>query len=387
MDGKELDSIRRAKALSYEKLGLLLGVHRGTIFRWCRQGATIPHLTSIALTEIFKGDNSPPASLKGNPMDLSFPIMRYDHTMPLLEGRVKIDGVELKPVRTNSMVFNDVPELREGDFGLWDLNMGYVLPAIEAGWEIVGLPVFSKRKPVYTYLFCRTDAGIDSPRDLEGKRIGSSSYPTGITIWLQGFLQHRHGVDISKLRWITSSPRRVFPLQKSDPRVDPAEDSKKSPIQRLLDGGVDAIITDISDGKAFRTLEQDPSVKRVFPNYFDEDMRLYRETGIYTTMHQIVMSKKLDRANPELAGKLFTAFEEAKRLAYEDILNDRAGFSVVYLQERLEDQIKQWGDPWKYGIKANKRMIDTYLAYNAEQGITSRKMNVEEFFAAGTLET
>ena len=320
-------------------------------------------------------------------MEILFPIMRYDHTMPLLEGRVKIDGVELKPVRTSSMVFNDVPELREGNFGLCDLNMGYVLPAIEAGWELIGLPVFSKRKPVYSFLFCRADAGINSPKDLEGKRIGSNSYPTSITIWLQGLLQHRHGVDISKLRWVTSSPRRVFPLHKTESKVEAAEDPKKSPVNRLLDGEVDAIITDISDGKAFRTLEQDPSIKRLFPNYVEEDLRLYGDTGIYATMHQIVMSKKLDRGNPDLAGKLFTAFEEAKKLAYEDILNDRAGFSVVYLRERFEEQIKDWGDPWKYGVKENKNMIDSYLTYNAEQGITSKKLALEEFLAAGTLET
>ncbi len=259
--------------------------------------------------------------------------------------------------------------------------------AIEAGWELIGLPVFSKRKPVYTFLFCRADRGINSPKDLEGKRIGSNSYPTSITIWLQGLLQHRHSVDTSKLHWVTSSPRRVFPLHKTAPEVTAAEDPKKTPINRLLDGEVDAIITDISDGQAFRTLEKDPSVKRLFPNYMEEDLRLYRETGIYATMHQIVMSKKLDRSNPELAGKLYTAFEEAKKLAYEDILNDRGGFSVVYLRERLEEQIKEWGDPWKYGIKANQTMIDTYLTYNAEQGITSKKLSINDFFAASALET
>ncbi|HEX9880275.1 MAG TPA: hypothetical protein VGB25_08795, partial [Candidatus Binatia bacterium] len=257
----------------------------------------------------------------------------------------------------------------------------------EAGWKIIGLPVFSKRKPVYTFLFCRSDAGIETPRDLEGKRIGSSSYPTGITVWLQGFLQHLHGVDISKLRWITSSPGRVFPLHKSEPKVEAADDPKKSPVQRLLDGEVDAIITDISDGKAFRTLEGSLQVKRLFPDYVEEDRRLYRDTGIYTTMHQIVMSKKLDRSHPELAGKLFAAFEEAKRLAYEDILNDRAGFSVVYLRERLVEQTAEWGDPWKYGVKANKSVIDAFVSYCAEQGITGRRLSYEEFFAAGALET
>ncbi len=101
----------------------------------------------------------------------------------------------------------------------------------------------------------------------------------------------------------------------------------------------------------------------------------------------MVMSKKLDRSNPDLAGKLFTAFEEAKKLAYEDILNDRGGFSVVYLRERLEEQTKEWGDPWTYGVKANKNTIDTYLAYNAEQGIISKKLTYEDFFAASTLES
>lgn len=319
-------------------------------------------------------------------LEIEFPIMRYDHTMPLLEGRVEIEGVKLKPVRTNSMVFNDVPELREGRFGMWDLNTGYLLPAIEAGWEIVALPVFSKRKPVYTYLFCRTDRGIDQPKELEGKRIGTGSYPTSITIWLQGLLQHRHHVDTSKFCWVTANSRRVFQLHKPV-NIEPAKDPKKSPWNQLLDAEVDAIITDISDGKAFETLQQSPKVKRLFPNYTDEDRKLYRETGIYTPMHQIVMSKKLDREHPELAGKLYQAFEQAKQLAYQDILNDRGGFSVVYLRERLVEQMRDWGDPWKYGIKIDREVIDTFIRYNYEQGMTRSELSYQDIFAAATLQT
>jgi len=33
------------------------------------------------------------------------------------------------------MVFADVPDLREGKFGLWDLNIGYLLTGIEAGQD------------------------------------------------------------------------------------------------------------------------------------------------------------------------------------------------------------------------------------------------------------
>ena len=71
-------------------------------------------------------------------VEIEFPVMRYDITMPLLEDRVPVDGVTLKPVKAASMINKEDPKLKAGDFGLMDLNIGYFLPAIEAGWEIIG---------------------------------------------------------------------------------------------------------------------------------------------------------------------------------------------------------------------------------------------------------
>ncbi|HEU4345951.1 MAG TPA: hypothetical protein VFU31_30740, partial [Candidatus Binatia bacterium] len=128
-------------------------------------------------------------------LEIDLSEMRYDITMPLFEGKVAIDGVKLKPAKTSSMVFSDNPQLREGNFGLCDLNLGYFLPAIDAGWELIGLPIFSKRKPVYGSIFCRVDSGIALPRDLEGKKIGTRQYRTAITVWLRGLLKERYGVN------------------------------------------------------------------------------------------------------------------------------------------------------------------------------------------------
>ena len=318
-------------------------------------------------------------------MDLLFPKMRYDHTMPLLDGRIEIPGVTLKPVATPAMVWEDQPELRTGAFGLGDLNGGYWLSAIEAGWELIGLPLFIKRKSLYQYLFVRNDAGIEVPGDLAGKRIGTASYPTGITIQLAGLLQGRHGVDVSSFRWVVNRKGAVFPLH-VETHIEHPDGPSKAPWDRLLDGEVDAIMTDISDGAAWERLEGDPGVRRLF-DYQAEDKKLYDETGVYPVMHLIVMSKTLDREHPDLARKLYDGFEAAKTRAYEDILNDRAGFSVVYLRERLVEQTAAWGDPWVYGVAANRNLIDRFIEYNAAQGITSRKLGDEEIFAAGTLET
>jgi 4,5-dihydroxyphthalate decarboxylase len=317
--------------------------------------------------------------------EIEFPVMRYDITMPLLEGRVPIDGVKLKPVKSSSMINKEDPKMKSGDFGLCDLNIGYLLPAIEARWEIIGLPVFSKRKPVYQLVFYHADSGIRAPKDLERKRIGSRTYRTALTVWARGLLHERYGVDFSSVQWVLQA-KEVFPVHDSQVRIEYVDETKNMS-QRLIAGELDAIITDISDTKMFDNLESHPKVRRLFPNYVQDDEQVYRETGIFTPVHMIVMSRKLDRERPDLAAKFYAAFEKAKELAYDDTLSDRGGFSVVYLRERMKEQLKSWGDPWKYGIRSNKSTIDAFIKYNVEQGMIRAAPSYAKIFAAGALET
>jgi hypothetical protein len=318
-------------------------------------------------------------------LELEFPQMRYDITMPLLEGRVPIDGVVLKPVKSSSMINKEDPKLKAGDFGLMDLNIGYFLPAIEAGWELIGLPIFAKRKPVYQLIFFNADSGIRSATELSGKRIGSRTYRTALTVWARGLLKERHGVDFSKVKW-TLQGKEVFPVHDQSVTTEYVDESKNM-TQRLNAGELDALITDISDAKLFEALESNPKVRRLFPNYSEDDQELYNDTGIFTPVHMIVMSRKLDREHPELAGKFYAAFEKAKQIAYDDILSDRGGFSVVYLRERMKEQMATWGDPWSYGIKANKTTIDTFIRYNVDQGMIRNAPSYADIFAASILDT
>jgi 4,5-dihydroxyphthalate decarboxylase len=283
------------------------------------------------------------------------------------------------------MVFADVPQLRTGDFDLWELNWGYFLPALEAGWELIGLPIFPKRKPAYQYIFCRTDAGIDSPGDLAGKKVATSQYRIVIDIWVRGILKHHHGLDPSSIRWL-SLRDDIFPIYDRKVQIEIAR-GDKNPVDRLIEKEVDAIITDISDVKLFNILENNPAVKRLFPDYVDRDYSMYKETGIYAPMHLIVMSRKLDRDHPGLAGKIYQACEQAKKVAYDDILSDMAGFTLVNLREKMKEQIGKWEDPFKYGMRANRETIDTFNRYNLEQGLVRAEVPLDHQFAASTLET
>jgi 4,5-dihydroxyphthalate decarboxylase len=319
-------------------------------------------------------------------IDLPISLMPYAITRPLLEGRVEVPGVTLNPTPTNSMVWADLPALREGNFGLWDLNLGYLLPAIEAGWQLVALPVFCKRKPAYQFIFCRTDRGIEQPKDLEGKLVGSNSYRTALTVWARGFLQHRHGVDIARLRWRVWRGEHL-PNHVTETEIGAPADPRKTPVQALFDGDLDALITDISDVDLFRQLESDPRVRRLFPDYEQEDLRLFRETGVFTAVHLVVMSRPLAEQQPQLARKLYDAFVEAKRLAEWDMLSDRGGLTMPYLRERILESRQLWGDPYPYGCAANKAMVDLFSAYNLEQQSIREPIEPERVFAPGTLET
>jgi 4,5-dihydroxyphthalate decarboxylase len=320
------------------------------------------------------------------PTDLDIPVsaMPYDITRPFLDGRVAIEGVKLRATNTMSMVFADLPALRTGDFGLWDLNLGYLLPAIEAGWELVALPVFCKRKPAYQFIFCRE--GIESPRDLEGKRIGSNSYRTALTVFARGFLQHRHGVDINRMRWRIWRDE-FLPMHDTHTAIEKIADSQKTVVQALLDGDVDALISDISDVELFRQLDENPRVHRLFRDYEQEDLRLYRETGMFTPVHLIVMSKQLDRQQPDLARRLYDGFVEAKRLAEWDMLSDRGGLTMPYLRERILEGRRAWGDVFKYGVAANKPTMDVFLNYNLEQGMIARRLADDQIYAKSVLGT
>lgn len=318
-------------------------------------------------------------------MELRIPLMRYDIVQPLLDGRVTVEGATLKSFKTSSMVFNDVPQLRTGDFDLWELNWGYFLPALEAGWKLIGLPIFPKRKPAYQYIFCRTDSKINSPKDLEGKTVATSQYRIVVDIWIRGLLKHKHSVDPAKLRWL-SLRDDLFPIYDEKVQIEIAK-GDKNPVDRLTDGEVDAIITDISDVKLFDTLENNPEVKRLFPDYVERDHQLFREAGLYAPMHLIVMSETLDRKEPDLARKIYAAFEQAKKVAYDDILSDMAGFTLVNLREKLKEQMKTWGDPFKYGMRANKETIETFNQYNLEQGLVRSVVPLKAQFAPSTLET
>jgi 4,5-dihydroxyphthalate decarboxylase len=317
------------------------------------------------------------------------PNFRYDILQPLLQGRAGLEGLRICPSGPLVMAgFFDNPKFRTGDFDLLDINMGDVLPAIDAGWDLRLLPVFIKRKPVFNYLWVRADRGIDAPKDLEGKTLGTVGYSSAISVYTRGFLQHRYGVDLTRLQWLVNSAG-PFAVHNPSIAIRTAGGPSRSAIQRLLDGEIDASTGDITDLQAWRALEQPGTrVKRLFADYQGENLKLLREQGIFTPVHIIVIGGKLDREHPEAARTLYDAFERSRQVAYEDALSDATGYSIkAAMRELLRDEVAELGEVYTHGIAANRRAIDAFLDFCHEQGVTKARLSDEQVFARGTLGT
>src|SRR5205823_6641320 len=119
-------------------------------------------------------------------------------------------------------------------------------------------------------LWCRTDRGIDSPTDLAGKSIATRTYRTAFTIWLRGFLRHRHSVNTKAIRWVTQM-NEFFPIYDEDVLRDPGDNSRSHPLDAVQAGEIDAALAHPVPPRTFSALENDPHVKRVFPSYVEED--------------------------------------------------------------------------------------------------------------------
>ena len=57
----------------------------------------------------------------------------------------------------------------------------------------MGIPAFVSRLFRHSGIYVRTDAGIRTPADLKGKRVGLPEYQITAVVWMRGIMQHEYG--------------------------------------------------------------------------------------------------------------------------------------------------------------------------------------------------
>ena len=314
----------------------------------------------------------------------------YDRTWALASGRVRPEGVDLNYVTLQ-------PEelfwrmAVHGEFDASEFSLGAATIFLGMGdRRFVGVPVFPSRYFRHSSVYIYTRSGIARPEDLRGKRVGVPDYTMTANTWIRGFLQHDYGVEPRDIHWFTGGLNEPGRKQRVETPPIPGLDvthSDKFILSEMLDRGeIDALIG-AREPDSFR--RGSTNVVRLFPDYRKVEVNYYRRTGIFPIMHLVVIRRDVYEANRWLAYSLYKAFEESRRICAEEMsVQSALRYMLPWMIPELEETRRIMGeDYWPYGLEANRKVIETFIAYSAEQGLIERPFKVEELFAPETIDT
>lgn len=333
-------------------------------------------------------------------LKLGFISAFNERVEPLMNGTIQAEGIEIIPSYSHpSETF--WRQLRFQEFEVGEMSMSSYLIARERGFDMIALPVFPSRRFFHAELSYNVDSEIKHPGDLAGKRIGVGEYQQTAALWQRGVLEHDFGVSQYNVRWYMERTEELShggatgftpPPGISFQRISP----DKSLASMLVNHELDAAAL----GSPWRHMSNVigrshripgaggdwSKVKPLFPDRMAEGKRFYSKWGFLPVNHAYTVRGDVYRHYPWVAFNLYAAFVKAKE-SFNSKLLDSIPTALFFGREYLQMTREIFGDdPYPYGVKANRRMLETLIDFSYEQGLTSKKMKVEELFAASTLD-
>jgi len=323
-------------------------------------------------------------------LKLTFSCWNYDRTRALADGSVQPDGIELNclslPVEETFFRM-----LRYQEFDVAEMSLSsYTVSLQREQPPFIAIPVFPSRFFRHSSIYVSAKSGIREPKDLIGKRIGTPEFQMTAPVWIRGILQDEYGVAPAAVEYWTGGeeePGREEKLKLDLPpaiRIRPIGPDKTL-AQMIAAGEIDALHT----ARAPSTFYSRPGdVRRLFENYMDVERAYFRKTRIFPIMHTIAIRREVYEANPWIAQSLYKAFVESQRRTYQDLSETAALKGMLpWLTAHVEDARREMGnDWWSYGFEPNRHVLDTFLRYHHEQGLSKRRLTPDALFARETLE-
>ena len=333
-------------------------------------------------------------------LTLSFISAFNERVEPLMNGTIEADGIELIPTYSHpSETF--WRQLKFQEFEVAEMSMSSYLIARSRGVDMIAIPVFPSRRFFHAELSYHADSGVKQPGDLVGKRIGVGEYQQTAALWARGVLDHDFGVSQYKVDWYMERTEELShggaigftpPPGISFNRIPPDKSLATMLVNHELDaapiaGHLTRAVNVIDRSTRIRGGEGDWSkVKPLFLDPIAEATRFFTKYGFVPVNHTYIVRGDVYRAHPWVAVNLYAAFVKAKAYAREKLL-ERIPEALFFGPEYLTMTQQILGDdPFPYGVKANAAMLDTIIGYSNEQGLTPRKMKVDELFAEETLD-
>jgi 4,5-dihydroxyphthalate decarboxylase len=327
-------------------------------------------------------------------IQLGIGLSSNPRTWPIFDGRARPDGIDLIPSRVHpSELF--WRQLRFADFDVSEMSFSSLLMARAKDDERwLGIPVFTTRKFYHAAILVRRGAGIASPADLRGKRVGVPEYQQTAALWARGVLQEEFGVEPRHMEfWMErgASHSHAGALGFTPPagvtlHTVPPEKNLGS---MMLAGEVDALLHYIVDDnlvdRSTVDLWNHPEVTPLFADPWAEGVRYYRKTGIFPINHGMVIKREIAEKHPWAVLNILKAFERANDIAHRERV-EHADYHVATGLLPREAAAALRAPVVRHGIRANRKTLEAAARYSHEQGLTPRVVALDEVFAPSTME-
>jgi 4,5-dihydroxyphthalate decarboxylase len=298
----------------------------------------------------------------------------------MTDGRVRIPGYtwDTDTSEQNAMLRFDLTEGADvGENGVRRLVVEH-----QKGTAPVAIPVWFGREHMQRNLLVRRDSDLRHPKDLVGKRVGSSLTvfsATGAGVLMM--LEQAYQVPLAAVDWHFRDPESL-PVNRMGLRLHPAPETREEHLDLLLRGELDAVI--VTAGPRYRSMfgagdQVDQLVARypdLRPLIDDPAMiaQAYRATGLYLISDLVTVRPSATARDPELPARLLQALSEANALASHYRSADEESLARREIELLGED-------PHVYGLNTKARHnLAVYLDFLYRLGAFERPPEPEELF-------
>ena len=295
----------------------------------------------------------------------------YEIIRALKDGTVQADGLELVVLTSHGPRERHWRMARNLEYDVCEFNVGAYFMAREHGVAVTSIPVFLHRRFRHGFAFVNVNAGIKSPKDLIGKRVGGTNFQPAGNIWLRGILEEQYGVPHQSITWVVDRSEDVEFTPPPGLKIEmiPAGNHMDT---MLAEGEIPAMINPYIP-QADRQWRP-AGVAICFPTTKTVEREYFQQTGIFPIMHVTVIKQEIVDKYPWAAVSLAKAFEKAKQLCYQRVVNPRIVPLAWFAHQWQEERKVLGADPWVYGLgEANRKNLETVIRYCYQQGLTRKR--------------
>jgi 4,5-dihydroxyphthalate decarboxylase len=310
----------------------------------------------------------------------------YDHFRDFRLGLVNAEGIDATWLTLGHheifarFTFNREWEVSELSFAK------FMAQVTRDNSDIIGLPVVCSRLFRFSSFYVNKNSGIKTAKDLKGKKVGSPEWAHTAAVYMRGWLQHEMGVALADVAWVQAGANEAGRVEKVElnlPKgVTLTRVADKSLSDMLASGEIDCAII-ARPPNCFLQAHRD--VDRLFPDFLEMEEDYFEKTKVWPIMHIIAMQRRVLDANPWIARNLYNAFLESKRRSLERLFDPAVSrYPLPWLATYARRVREQFGgDPFPFGIEANRPTLAQFLQYTFDQGIAHRLVKPEEIFPKG----